>query len=272
MTPLAERIVRRCMNDLKDHNTPFWREHHRVYLKSMSDIHCFDLTQATELIGDLLDQLHEMEENSRNEIYKNQVFLPAQKTWIEFRPPENNKRLGFLLIGNKEIDETMASMALVMDENYVELGMLKLHDSTFFAPEELKTVPNSPFEGSEKELLQSYSSAVSILLKCLILINTPKIIGRITKSPNRRLEKLLIKQQPWIGSFPLHAWTEIRLHVKTPPEMQGGEYEAHLTGKKALHFCRQHLRVRCGRLELVRAHWRGDPAIGIKRSRYLVTA
>jgi hypothetical protein len=76
-----------------------------------------------------------------------------------------------------------------------------------------------------------------------------------------------------VGTFPLRAWTEIVLEV-TPPSEAGAldPGEAHLTGRRALHFCRQHLRIRGGRLELVKAHWRGDAAIGIKQSRYRVAA
>jgi hypothetical protein len=39
---------------------------------------------------------------------------------------------------------------------------------------------------------------------------------------------------------------------------------------RALHFVRAHLRLRLGRVELVRPHWRGDAQLGIKRPAYLV--
>jgi hypothetical protein len=75
-----------------------------------------------------------------------------------------------------------------------------------------------------------------------------------------------------VGTFPLRAWTEIKLEV-CPPKWAGDlpENETHFTGTRALHFCRAHARIRLGRLEFVRAHWRGDPALGIKRSRYRLT-
>jgi hypothetical protein len=40
---------------------------------------------------------------------------------------------------------------------------------------------------------------------------------------------------------------------------------------RALHFVRAHLRLRLGKIELVRPHWRGDAQLGIKRPAYLVT-
>ena len=107
----------------------------------------------------------------------------------------------------------------------------------------------------------------------LAIINSPKIIGRRQHMPHRGLERALIAKQKAIGKFPLHAWTEIQLKVTPPKDMSSdAPAEDHLTGQKALHFCRAHLRVRMGRLEVVRAHWRGDAALGIKRSRYKVTA
>lgn len=39
---------------------------------------------------------------------------------------------------------------------------------------------------------------------------------------------------------------------------------------KAYHFCRGHLRHKAGRVERVRAHWRGDPAFGIRLPTYTV--
>jgi hypothetical protein len=55
-------------------------------------------------------------------------------------------------------------------------------------------------------------------------------------------------------------------------EADGTVHEAHYTGEKCLHFCRSHLRVRNGRLEQVKAHWRGNPSLGIKQTRYKLVA
>jgi hypothetical protein len=81
------------------------------------------------------------------------------------------------------------------------------------------------------------------------------------------LQKKIAAAKRMVGRFPLRAWTEIKLEV-TPPKYDGTEHEAMLTGGKALHFCRAHLRIRLGRVELVSAHWRGDPSLGLKRTRY----
>jgi hypothetical protein len=101
------------------------------------------------------------------------------------------------------------------------------------------------------------------------VINTPKIIMRQQHMPHRGLQRDLIKAGKVNGKYPLHAWTEILLRVR-PPEVSEGDHEAHLTGARALHFVRKHIRIRLGKLEYVSAHWRGDASIGIKRSRYRV--
>jgi hypothetical protein len=82
------------------------------------------------------------------------------------------------------------------------------------------------------------------------------------------LEKRLREGHLIAGRYPLGAWNEILLHVTPPQEADDTEHEAHLTGSRALHFVRCHLRIRLGQLELVSAHWRGDAGLGIRRSRY----
>lgn len=107
----------------------------------------------------------------------------------------------------------------------------------------------------------------------LAFINTPKIIGRRQHMPHRGLEKRLTAALKPVGKFPLHAWTEILLQIASPKDVSAEpSIEAHLTGERALHFCRANIRVRLGQLEIVRAHWRGDASLGIKQSRYKVAA
>ena len=112
-----------------------------------------------------------------------------------------------------------------------------------------------------------------IVYTVLALINTPRIIGQRQHMPHERTEREKLKQLGLVGKFPLRAWTEIVLKVALPDDRSGEpSKEAHLTGQKCLHFCRTHLRVRLGQLEYVEGHWRGDPALGIKQSRYRVEA
>jgi hypothetical protein len=76
-----------------------------------------------------------------------------------------------------------------------------------------------------------------------------------------------------LGFGPLRDWHEIKLEVTKPRDVDDGEAHSDvIIGKRALHFCRKHLRLWNGRLIPVREHWRGDASIGIRRGRYVVTA
>ena len=107
------------------------------------------------------------------------------------------------------------------------------------------------------------------LYGALALINTPRVIGRKQHMPHAGLQKKMAAARGMVGKFPLRGWTELTLAV-SPPAVDGQEHEVRLTGGKALHFCRAHLRIRLGQVELVKPHWRGDPALGIKQTRYRV--
>ena len=98
----------------------------------------------------------------------------------------------------------------------------------------------------------------------LAIINSPRIIDRKV----HRAHKGLVREMKLHGRLPPQEWTEIVLRT-TPPKSAHHDGSV-MSGKKALHFCRKHIRFRLGRLEWVSAHWRGDPAIGVVKSRYVV--
>jgi hypothetical protein len=106
----------------------------------------------------------------------------------------------------------------------------------------------------------------------LAIINSPRIIGRRVHQPHKGLARELKRRDIGIGQ--LLPWHEIKLEVTKPRDIYDGEqHEDVITGRRALHFCRKHLRLcHSGTLTYVREHWRGDPAFGIRRGRYHVTA
>src|SRR5262249_17130991 len=126
---------------------------------------------------------------------------------------------------------------------------------------------DGPMTDEDRLTLGIFLSAV---LCNLAIINTPHIVGRIAHSPHVGLQKGLARAFKIPGKYPLQAWHEVKLRVAIPPEFSGEKTEAHLTGERALHFCRSYLRIRLGRLELVDSHWRGNPAFGIKQTQYRV--
>lgn len=266
MTPLAQRIVEnltlpialRCKYDDVG------------LMHKMADVHCFDLTEAWPLIEDLSRKIVEDGADVGR-----LCFLPAQKTWLEVFGREAGARQGYLLVSSADGASCTAYFAttrvLVDDGTEQTLSAPDYFTSTNVYRFQLLQSAVLP-EPSRRDLVVGEPNR-AFLYAALALINTPRLIGRRQHMPHRGLERRLLKQQAALGHFPLHAWTEIKLEV-TPPEDASGSpsSEAHLTGRKALHFCRAHLRVRNGRVEIVRGHWRGDASLGIKRSRYRVTA
>ena len=249
MTPLAQRIVkeltlpvkRRTFNDQADLSV------------RMVDVHCFECSDIVELASDA------GEAALRGDFDGRTTFLPAPNTWIEWL--EDGDRVGVLLTEKRGPDGPMvAGYTVAISGNNIfgatRAGVLPLGTPACMGTSEI----------SESRKLEA------MLYGFLACINTPRIIGRRQHMPHRGLERRLTQALGVQGSFPLNAWTEIKLQVAPPKDMSGdGSTEAHLTGQRALHFCRAHLRIRLGRLEVVRSHWRGDASLGLRQSRYRLT-
>lgn len=234
MTPLAMRIVKELTLPVKDRRF----SDQCGLVKMMSDIHCFECSEIVQYARELASKI-----KSSDDLPKELLFLPAPKTWIENRYKDGNRYAHFLC----ERDDGFS----------------------------IRFAGSNPFSSGLNYEIVRFSGVTerqTLTLICLLaVINSPKAIGRRQHMPHRGLERELIKQQKVIGKFPLHAWTEIILDAAPPNDAASEhEVEAHLTGRRARHFCRAHLRVRDGNVHFVTAHWRGDASIGIKRSRYIV--
>jgi hypothetical protein len=159
-------------------------------------------------------------------------------------------------------------------DDYIGLGLpltervdaararLRLHE---FAKEIVET---SIGRLTEVDRFHNHGIVWSLLV--LDLINTPGLIGLRQHDPHRGLARKLYAARG--GSYPLQGWSEVVLKHQTriadPTERHTGT-----TFHKCLHFVRSHLRhFRDGRVIVIPAHWRGDPALGIKRTRYRLAA
>jgi hypothetical protein len=261
MTPLAQRFYREAL----DFGIGKMSASQREMWDRAQDIHCFELSGVLEAAHGIAASMR-----ARPDHVGKLAFLPAPNTWIEVNDEEG--RCAILLSGTKSSNGKpfVASLTFfhVNDRGHVHAqdgGFLDLCGRI-----DQKGRPD--FYGSsvrehmrERFMFQLYAQ--------LALINTPRVIGRRQHMPHAGLQRKIAHAKGMVGKFPLHAWTEIKLEV-TPPKLDrsatGDPHEAMMTGARALHFCRCHLRVRLGQLELVSAHWRGDPALGMKRSRYVL--
>lgn len=262
MTPLAQSIARELALPIKQRSADVGGIRDR-----MDDIHCFDVSDVEELAEGMADDM------LKTGIDADLMFLPAPKTWIEFVKVIEGRRfrIGYLL----EARDGFCGAREAVSENG------RWHSGANFVFE-LSGLPRLGGEAYREAVLNEIDPGFEyaegkrrarFFRALLAIINTPRIIGRRQHMPHRGLERRLTQAMGLQGKFPLNAWTEILLQV-TPPKDASNDpsVEAHLTGKRALHFCRAHLRIKMGRLELVKAHWRGDGSLGIKQSRYKVAA
>jgi hypothetical protein len=266
MTPLAQQIVKELMLPHK----------RRTFVdaggisEEMKGIHCFECTDIAKLAFDLFDKWRE----HQSSLSLDTNFLPAKRTWIEYEC-EARERRGFLLVDKgsgtwscqfaiKDYD----SGQLYSTPCVVQLADLKSSDDIKYRL--LHGAYQDPPK-YKKQLVDWVTSVTPSLYAFLACINTPRVIGRDIHPPHRGLQRALLARKDEVGDFHLREWTEIKLSVTPPGDAPGdGPHTGQLTGRKALHFCRSHLRIASGQLVLVRGHWRGDASLGIKRSRYVV--
>jgi hypothetical protein len=272
MTPLAQKILNELTLPKKDRTF----DDRCGLLAEMDDVHCFECTAVAQTAFGMTDRLNDQRIDGNDKL----AFLPAPKTWIEWTDwvtPGLNGATGQIRCGillNQGTYEDSAEVSIAQAIPTVDGRVyFASHSGTFLIPLMDNPKPDTVrvskvFERDHGDFAANYSPFVYALLA---MINTPRVIGRRQHMPHAGLQRKLAHARGLVGKFPLHAWTEIKLEV-TPPRLHrsaiGEPVEARLTGAKAQHFCRCHLRVRLGQLELVTAHWRGDPALGIKQSRY----
>jgi hypothetical protein len=273
MTPLAYRIAKQSWLPLKQRE---YFDDGAELLKSgaMNDIHCFEMSDVFELADDLAKKWHDASKGE-NGYYKEGsavdttfAFLPAPKTWLEWTGDRKGERQAFLLECYDDDDVRPEDRGLALC-TYVcnKDGVLFSYER----PMILKLRSCEKFEiGWDQKSRLSRAEQITFLHRLygmLALINSPRVIGRRHHPPHKNLTKNFA-----VGRFPLHAWTEIKLEVNKPVKVGFGEPsdQSRLSGRAALHFCRAYVRIVRGQLQYVSAYWSGDPAIGIKRSRYAI--
>lgn len=286
MTPLLHKI----MNDLclpkRKRRLQYVDTNPAEMTKLLDGVHSFDCTGIRQLAFDLASRVLDgdgIDVTSR----KTTTFLPAARTWIEYRTPDKTHE-AMLLIDDERTNQTAQCIWLISDEDWI--GISEKHGTLNLDTDALGVVP---ILSSKSDLEQGQVMAIgdprivelmpdviergihgkmfitAEVYALLGMINTPRIFQRLIHQPHAGLQRKLMAAQPLIGTFPVGAWTEILLKVPAPPTgPQSVSTGGYLTGERALHWCRAHLRYRLGQWEVVSDHWRGNPAIGIKRSRY----
>ena len=298
MTPLAHQIAKQATVGVSQRRfkepqiAPVRRQWPQGLLRHICEAHCFettavlDLARSLTLMGDPgersvltvdghdLPAMGKKDEENFNTIAAQKTFLPAPVTWIEFQE-QGLPRDGFLLVDDLYHDpegddgERQWITVLRCDEDGCNLAFSfpKGGEPQQAVMHPLKPADEASMSGIRAVHLYLFAT---IVISNLAIINTPRIVGRTTHLPHRGLQKRLGQTYRLPGRYPLQAWHEVLLQVRVPCERGPEDAEGTLTGTRALHFCRSYLRIRRGQLEVVNWHWRGNPALGIRQTRYRV--
>lgn len=266
MTPLAHEIAADLCR------SPRERKIARLSF-SLDEFHFFECSQVLDAaIAMTADEWGREAELSSGDL----AFLPADKTWIEFK--EGGARCAFALEINPDKTTANVRTILTMEDGRVvedkDNHQIILKESLLAGVVGGIHTPLSSNVLSDCEILlvsRIDDRTTQLIYVLLAMINTPRHFGRRQHMPHRGLERRLRAARGGIGRFPLQAWTELSLPVGLPKDITAApSAEAHFTGGRALHFVRRHMRVRNGMIEYVKPHWRGDAALGIKQTRYAV--
>jgi len=255
MPPLAHSFARQIL-DLK-HTDANRRKHLRGLLEG---VHFFEMTAVCPIVDELTRKIRELsleERIEQAEADESKIFLPAPTTWFEKRCSDGEREALRL----SEVDEKIIVQLVSKDAGVLEIGWLTKHltkDDGYFI--------NIKLCGIERTRAHFILISVAALL---IIVNSPRIIGRRQVMPHAGLEREFLRKQKLVGKFPLHAYTEVVLNVSKPTKIDDGKiHEAHLTGQRPFHWVRAHLQRYCGIWTRVVFHHRGNVALGFKQKRY----
>ena len=279
MTPFARMILR----DYADNNVgiPYDndggtsnKKHLKTLINGIVNAKCFDCSDVKELSATLVKKMSVLHEiNGKMEFCLGPTdtsFLPSEKMWIESEISKGSW-WGVMLICPDGIG-TAYGLCVLKNEYCTStiIGEIYLHLNNGHP---IINFPNvvEPF-GNLKEVKSILYTFAGYIYPLLAIINSPSVIGRQEFPAHKGFEKSLRHSNVIPPGAHLRPWTKITLDV-TPPSGEHGEHGgARLTGAKALHYCRTHIRIKNGKLERVRGHWRGDAALGVVRSDYKVKA
>ena len=182
MTPLAHRIVRELTLPIKERAF----DDRDGLLGQMADIHCFECSAAKSLAAELKMQI------AKGGIDERSTFLPAPKTWLEWRDGLGH-RSGVLLVERSEKKSAAQYWAF---GGYGDFG-------GYLHPTELRF----RYDVGGEDAIERMEDAALVdsdeeVLALLAIINTPRVIGRRQHMPHRGLERSLVALQRTLGRFP----------------------------------------------------------------------
>jgi hypothetical protein len=260
MTPLYHRLVKRLT--LQERQREPLHDPHGL-LADLSNVHCFDCTAAVDLIEELSAKDWDARKLTGKTAFSRELFFPpAPRTWVEFA--FGGAPMAWLSEGGRSLSFVIPTR----DDDAIQA--CRVVDEGAFVDSDLWHAIGDFIREHNPGTVQPARSFTVTFLTAVAIINSPNVVARTEHHAHKAVARAITKQQ---GAFKIHPWHKIKLEICKPRDIDDGEpHEDRITGRRALHFCRAFLRIRLGKLEHVRSHWRGDAALGVRRASYKVVA
>lgn len=219
----------------------------------------FDLTEVVSLIDrtqtELTSRLSKVDPRQE---HGGLLFGPSPLTWIEFEA-EPGRRVGVLV---EDFGDEIYYLGFGSRCGHIGTGRFEIQADR----EHFISVPEPLGKGFEDGEFVSSMGFGQFVAASLMLINAPRGVERHATPVHKGVARDM--RRAGVGEIrPGHI---IRLST-TPGSI--GEGSSRGGSPKAFHFCRSHVRrLHSGVVTRVRAHWRGDPTVGVTDAEYAVAA
>lgn len=226
----------------------------------------FDMTEVNDLVmataAELISTVREV--GTEKPLIEHGGLLVPPQTFSWFESRVGRERFGSLA---HEVEDQICFFGYALDatgklhktpQGYLELNADGEHFSVHM---DMRWPDQSP-------RAQHVNTTFGLWLAAsLLLINAPRGVETANAPAHRGMER----QARAAGLGPLADMHTVRLSLSAGHV--GGMASEAGQSVKAFHFCRSHIRrLPSGELTRVRAHWRGDPAVGVHAPTYRVAA
>jgi hypothetical protein len=185
------------------------------------------------------------------------LVLPHSTTWVEWMGEHARGRVGVIICEEPDGDYSLGILPENSPGEYLACLIKVLPD------DECKIVAYKNENKDSAELAALAGYVGQIVLAMLIIINAPYGIDQDVQPLHKAWARDAAK-----SGFQLKAARRIYLNkTKAPPAEYLKSHSAYAGAKfhKAFHFVRSHLRhFKGGGHTMIKAHWRGDPRLGIR--------
>ena len=214
MTPLAAHIIKELTLPVHARK---WKDEAAI-LHIMNQVHCFE---CSAVAADA-KEISFSPQIKKNGLKSDLLFLPAPLTWIEYKDAETddshtfNRLWGILLIDHEAMDlSSMTGYNKSIIKDYKgELTAINVSSnlkSHFMGFVDLnlgiKAGGEVRYWCHDKDSVNVISWVTQYCYPFLMMINSPKVIGRKTHFPHRGLSKKLRQAGVITSKYPLKAWT-----------------------------------------------------------------